>query len=612
MLETIREYAAARLVEAGEAGEAAGAQARHFTFFSDAVERRLAEDEGSYCERLRADYDNIRVALRWASAQYDPELLLGLATRLVVFWSASTHLAEAVGWLRTATERGRDADPGLRARALGALTQIASLALDLPVAFAAGTEGLTVLRQLADKEGIVMTLTSLGSSATLMGEPEAGRPYLDEAVALAEEMGDERALAYALAVRGRAATSFPADRPAGREALRRSIEVARRCGARHVEGIALGVLGVLSSLDGSPRDAIPPLTEALPMLREAGDVFFLSLSLTGLVQSLSLSGDYDGAIAPCRELDSISGQLGAAQLYFAPCARGFAAYSRGDWPEAIRSFREQLSFVSPIRMGGMWVGHLAWAEFLAGQQELPRHRLDEFIAAADPGRISLALPWAVRAVIARASGEHELAAELARRAVAAAPADPFGQSTVLECLAVLAAVHADEGQHELAVRLAAALAAFADGAGMKQPPSVRQLTEPVLRACRETLGADGFGSAWSQGQDMTLAEAVGYVTRGRGPRSRPALGWESLTPTELTVAHAVAGGLSNPQIAARMFISRRTVTTHLTSIFRKLGIASRAELAARAARHDDLRAAGSRPPRPGGRPGPGDGRARDR
>ena len=51
--------------------------------------------------------------------------------------------------------------------------------------------------------------------------------------------------------------------------------------------------------------------------------------------------------------------------------------------------------------------------------------------------------------------------------------------------------------------------------------------------------------------------------------SRPALGWQSLTPTELTVAAAVAEGLSNPQIAARMFISRRTVTTHLTSIFRE-------------------------------------------
>jgi DNA-binding NarL/FixJ family response regulator len=63
------------------------------------------------------------------------------------------------------------------------------------------------------------------------------------------------------------------------------------------------------------------------------------------------------------------------------------------------------------------------------------------------------------------------------------------------------------------------------------------------------------------------------------------------------VAQAVAEGLSNPQIAARMFISRRTITTHLTSIFHKLGIASRAELAARAARREDQEAARS-PTRP--------------
>ena len=587
MLETICDYAAARLLEAGEAP---GTRTRHFGFFSRAVDRRPGEDEESYCARLRADYDNIRVALSWASSQGDPELLLGLATRLVVFWSASTHLAEAVQWLRTATERGRNADPGLRARALGALTQIAGLVLDRPLAVAAGAEALAVLRQLGDKEGIAMTLTSLGFST---GNP-AGLPYLDEAIALAEETGDQRALAYALAVRGWLANTVPADRPAGREALRQSIEVARRCGARHVEGIALGDLGLLSSLDGNPRDAIPLLTEALPLLREAGDVYFLSLTLIGLVQALSLAGDYDAALAPCRELDSISGQLGAAQLYFAPCARGYAGYLRGDWPEAIRSFREQLTFFSPVRMGGMWTGHLAWAEFLAGEQEAARRRLDGFIVSADPDRISLALPWAVRAVIARASGEHELAADLAAQAVAASPSDPFGQSTVLECLAVTAAVQADEGQHELAVRLAAAVAAFEDSAGVRQPPSVRELLDPVLEACRAALGAGGYSAAWSRGQGLTLTEAVGYFTRGRGPRSRPTLGWDSLTPTELTVAQAVAEGLSNPQIAARMFISRRTVTTHLTSIFRKLGISSRAELTARAARRNDQEAARSR------------------
>jgi DNA-binding NarL/FixJ family response regulator len=50
---------------------------------------------------------------------------------------------------------------------------------------------------------------------------------------------------------------------------------------------------------------------------------------------------------------------------------------------------------------------------------------------------------------------------------------------------------------------------------------------------------------------------------------------------------AVAEGLSNPQIAARMFVSRRTVTTHLTSVFRKLGISARTELAVLASRHGD-------------------------
>jgi DNA-binding CsgD family transcriptional regulator/tetratricopeptide (TPR) repeat protein len=583
MLETIRDYAAHRLTEAA----AADASARHFAYFDRAVDRRPGEDEGSYCRRLRTDDDNIRAALGWAARQDAPELLLGLTTRLVVFWSASTHLAEALQWTRTATQRGQDADQGLRARALGALTQIASLALDLPVALAAGAEGLALLRQLGDTEGIVMTLTSLGSTATLMGEPAAGRPYLEEAITLAEQIGDKRALAYALAVRGRAATSFPADRPAGREALRRSIELARQCGSRHVEGIALGVLGVLSSLDGNPREAIPPLTEGLPLLREAGDVFFLSLSLIGLVQSLSLRGDYDDAIAPCRELDAISGQLAASRLYFAPCARGLAGYARGDWPEAIRSFREQLAFFAPARMDGMWVGHLAWAEFIAGEQETARQRLDDFISSTDPARTSLAMPWAVRALIARASREPELAAELAQRAVAASPADPFGQSTVLECLAIAAAVRADQGQHEPAVRLAAAAAAAADSAGIRQPPAIRELMDPVLRGCQEALGEDRFRLAWSQGQGMTLADAVGYVSRGRGRRSRPALGWQSLTPTERIVAAAVAEGLSNPQIAARMFISRRTVTTHLTSTFRKLGISSRTELAAVAARHDD-------------------------
>jgi DNA-binding CsgD family transcriptional regulator len=73
--------------------------------------------------------------------------------------------------------------------------------------------------------------------------------------------------------------------------------------------------------------------------------------------------------------------------------------------------------------------------------------------------------------------------------------------------------------------------------------------------------------------------AVAYVRRARGTRRRPTSGWPSLTPTELDVFRLVAQGLSNPEIGARMFISRGTVKTHLSHIYAKLGVTSRRGLA---------------------------------
>jgi DNA-binding CsgD family transcriptional regulator len=61
-------------------------------------------------------------------------------------------------------------------------------------------------------------------------------------------------------------------------------------------------------------------------------------------------------------------------------------------------------------------------------------------------------------------------------------------------------------------------------------------------------------------------------------QQRPVCGWNSLTETEQSVAAIVAEGLSNQQVAKRMFLSRHTVDFHLRHIFRKLGIASRVAL----------------------------------
>ena len=91
-------------------------------------------------------------------------------------------------------------------------------------------------------------------------------------------------------------------------------------------------------------------------------------------------------------------------------------------------------------------------------------------------------------------------------------------------------------------------------------------------------------------RDLARAEAVlrgAGIRRGRrGSRGRPQFGWDSLTPTERTVASLVAEGLSNPQIGDRLYISHRTVQTHLAQVFAKLGLTSRAQLAAEATRQE--------------------------
>jgi len=107
-----------------------------------------------------------------------------------------------------------------------------------------------------------------------------------------------------------------------------------------------------------------------------------------------------------------------------------------------------------------------------------------------------------------------------------------------------------------------------------------------VAALRDALGEKDFESAWSEGAALSTEEAVAYAQRGRGQRKRPTSGWALLTPTERDVVRLVSEGLSNNDVATRLFVSPRTVQTHLTHVYTKLGLTSRVQLAQEAAGHN--------------------------
>lgn len=98
---------------------------------------------------------------------------------------------------------------------------------------------------------------------------------------------------------------------------------------------------------------------------------------------------------------------------------------------------------------------------------------------------------------------------------------------------------------------------------------------------------------WLGDQDQTVAAIRSFLAATpegaaikdlRQRRRRPSHGWESLTEAELDVARLLAEGLTNQEIARHLFVSPRTVQTHVAHIFQKVGASRRAEVAAEAAR----------------------------
>jgi len=99
---------------------------------------------------------------------------------------------------------------------------------------------------------------------------------------------------------------------------------------------------------------------------------------------------------------------------------------------------------------------------------------------------------------------------------------------------------------------------------------------------RDALGEAAYVVAYGAGLDMTPDEIVEYAVDTRPPVARPVappVAEGPLSRRELEVAGLVADGATNAQVAARLFISERTVESHMASIFNKLGVDTRLQVA---------------------------------
>jgi DNA-binding NarL/FixJ family response regulator len=155
----------------------------------------------------------------------------------------------------------------------------------------------------------------------------------------------------------------------------------------------------------------------------------------------------------------------------------------------------------------------------------------------------------------------------------------------IDALDVVAEVTLVTGRYERAVRLIAAAQKERTAVGLVAFPMLRERTKRNLASAGTALGAENLERALQDGARLSLEEAVAYAQRGRGERAGATHGWVSLSPVERQVVELASRGLSNPDIARELFISRNTVKVYLSRTYAKLGVANRTELARLAAHH---------------------------
>ena len=577
MLETVRLFAADRLEESGEREQL---HARHAAWCLEAAERAEPELTGSdqvrWLRCLDLDYDNLRAGLGWATREQRAEMALRLAGALTLFWRLRGLFAEGAEWLATALDLGGDTPATPRAKALWGAGFMALMVHDFGGAVELLNRGLDLHTDPPDARLQARSLLLLGNCA-IYTDHGAAPDLLTGAAEVARDAGDGWCLAHALAMLGRYRLST-GDTTGARPPLEESLAVARRAGDQQSLRIALIVLGQVTLAQGRYDDARALLTEGAAVAAQLGEMYAVANARISLAEVALDRGDAAGArehLEVALTVDRESGTPVLADLVLR--GLGDTAYHHGDLELARRFYAQSVAAGEeaglPVGSALRGLGETALATGdLAGARSL----LEQALALAREAATARGEAAALTALgrLARAEGDLPGALSMQHQALQLRHHAGHAGGTA-ESLEAVGGLLVEAGRHERATRLLGAAAALRGTHGCPRHPAQESAHQADLARARQALGAARFETVWAGGESMSTAAAVAQASRGRGARIRAEHGWPSLTGAEREVAELAGAGLTNAEIAERLFVSRRTVEYHLTHVFAKLGIRSR-------------------------------------
>ncbi|OBJ70022.1 hypothetical protein A5643_11075 [Mycobacterium sp. 1274756.6] len=431
LLETMRDYAAEKLAESGEADPIRTRHRAHYTALADA---QPTAGMRRWIAQLAAELDNLRTAYAYSRERGDTDSALQLASALQALWLRG-RVAEGLTWFDDALDDEPPATPAVRARALADKLMLNHLSGTL-YHLEEADEALAIARTGAEPGLLARALTAAGLTSCYF--PDRALPLFAEALTVARAAGDDALVSQILgwqAYSAYIAGDFALTRAAATEGHRR----AEAVGDGLVSRLCRWCLGLVQWVSGDPAAAAAQAVEVIDEARAAHDLMFEACGQMLLAVALAHRGATDTAHAVAVTAVETAADLPGFQRGAAMGAVAEALLAAGDTASASAAGDEAWEACPLAELLATNGNPVARAALAVGDVTTARRSVDDALAVARGGhRITL---LAVRIRVALVQGEVDLAGRDAAAAlVIAGEIDAFLMvPDVIECVAVLSA-----------------------------------------------------------------------------------------------------------------------------------------------------------------------------